>query len=375
MQDSDKLLNIDKEIKILETKLNDIAVQLAGVFLDERQKLDGNSLIEEIETLEAKIPEIKEDMIRIQGYTQSITKSEEQIKKCNEQIKGYESVLNSLYEKIGIELYSTISEEDKEYPDILSCCQNLKDLEKRSESLESKLYKEENSVSKKKFLDKALLPFKLGAIKKDLKRNNKDILDKFRDMGKVFTSIPELMKSSSRESLNGLVEEYQSMYKLLNNQIEKRALLNSGIEEKNKKIQEDSKGLKLKTLYSNLENEIVGCQNMITAKLEELGHFLFNELEDNYDNSLVRVKLELYSTIKKDIDLKREESTYYNNRIRLSLLKRESKDRQESIELEENHIKECRRKLTKHKKDLVKVNDEISELDDWLKANSMTSEP
>lgn len=374
MQDNEKLINIEKEIKGIYTELDDVAVQLGGVFLDEGQTLEKCSLIGEIESLEKSIPEIKGDMIRLQGYTQHISESQEQIEVCNQEIKDYESSINSLNEKIGIELYGSLTDEDLLNPSIKNIYRSLKSLEKRSEELESKMYKHENSVAKKKFIDIALSPFRIGSIKKDIKKNNRDILLGFRELGKYFTSDIELLEKEKRDSLNDLVNEYHSVFKLLNGQIEKRALLNSGIEEKNRKIQEDSKGVKLKTLYSNLEKDIITCQKMITEKLKELGYHLFKEFGISHNNNQVKEKLKLFNEVNNKLKHNEELKVFYSNRIKLSLLKREAANREESIKLEEDHIKECRKKLTKHKKDLSGLFEEILELENWLGSNSKTSE-
>lgn len=374
MKDSDKLISIDKEVKVLKEQLEDVAVQLAGVFLDEEQTLEDCTLIDEIEELEKRIPEIKGDMIRIKGYTQSITESEEQIKSCNEKIKSYEASQNSLYEKIGIELYGTLTDDDLVYSAISTICSSLKEKEKKSETLESTLYKQENSVAKRKFVDNIMLPFKLGSIKKDIKKNNKEILSMFRELGKAYTGTPELIQNDGRNSLKDLLNEYQSLFKLLNNQIEKRALLNSGIEEKNKMIKEGSKGLKLKTLYSNLEDDIVQCQEMITKKLGELGHFIPTRISSDYDSEAVIVKLQLYLSTQSKIAEKEKVSLYYSNKVRLNQLKKEIKGREQNIILAENHIKECKKNLTKHKKELTEVSSQAEELKAWLESNSKISE-
>ena len=96
---------------------------------------------------------------------------------------------------------------------VLNCYSNAM---KVAEFLESQLYKVENSVAKKKFIDKVFLPFKINSIKSDIKRNNKEVLQQFRGLGKIYTSINELTQKESRESLKELVGEYKSLFKLLN---------------------------------------------------------------------------------------------------------------------------------------------------------------
>lgn len=375
MHDREIIAEVKDKIKISTDELNDIAVQLGGVFLDEQLKLDNCSIISEIDSLEKDIPRIKSEMDSLQKSHQVVQESRDKLDECNSIIKGYDEDIDSILEKLGIELFSAVGEFDLEVPEFNSIYKMIKEGESRSETLETKLYKEENSVANRGLIHKVFVPFKIKHIKNKISNNSKENLRKFRDLGRVFTESPRLIENESRVSILGIFEEYQSVNKLKLSQLDKRKALNQSINDHKKMIEDGSKGLKLSNLYTKLEKEIVECQNNITLKLGELGHFLMNNEDlSGIDNKEVIHKIDLYRNKKKEIDENEEVIDFYRKRIQSSELKSKLKNLENGIEAEENKIKEMRKKLTKKKKDMSLLVDELNELDKWIEANGSNFE-
>lgn len=375
MQDSEKISKLENEVKVLKEELNDIAIQLGGVFLDEQLTLKDCSIIDDIESLENDIPRIKGEMNALQEYNQVVEDSQEKLDECNSLIKDYNESIDSILEKLGIEFYSYISEKELEFPEINSIYKMIKEGEGKSEQLETRLYKEENSVTNKSLINKVLVPFRIKNIKNKINKNSRDNLGKLKKLGSAFTRTPELSDNESRVSIIGIYEEYNTVNQLLQDQLNKKEDLKKSITHHKDKIKEGSNGLKLSSVYLKLEKDIVECQNMITKKLEELGHVLFasEEIKD-ISNKEVLHKVELYNDKMNSINDIDKEIEYFIKKIEGSELKKKIASLEKSIESEENKIKELRKKLSKQKKDVSNLVEDSNELDNWLEVNSKNFE-
>lgn len=371
MKNSEQISKIKKDIIFQEEELKEISSQLGGVFYDSGISLEDSALKDEIDLLEKVIPNIKDQMETLKSYDFSITEAEEGINECNQKIKEFDLLMGSILEKVGVELYCFIGEKELAYPDVNKIYRELKDGETKSENLENKLYAYENSASKKSVFNVFSTPFKIRGIKKDIRLNNKESLKMFRELGRVYTQIPELIDVENNESLLDVLEEYKKFDKNLKSQNKKKSSFLKSIEDNEQKIKEGSNGVKLKTLYNKLEQEIIDTQNKITEKLIELGTQVSGlEDLDIYGAEVVH-KLEIYRNCEQKLINKRSELLYIEkNNEYISLLK-EIEDRKERIVIEEEHIALKAKSLEEHNKELSEVKGESELMAKWLKDNSL----
>lgn len=374
MRDSELITKVKKEIKSLEVELTESSAQLGGVFYDSGIALSDSDTIKELDELEERIPDIKSRMESLQGYNLSIFESEKRLKECRLKIKEMETKLSSVFEKVGVELYCVIGEKELSFSSVKVIFDKLKEGEHKSESLESTLYQYENSSVKKNLGDIISKPFKVRSIKYGIKQNNKESLNTFRELGRAYTEIPQLVDEEGNDSISGILEDYKVLNKSLNNQKDTLDNLNSRIVENEEKIQEGSHGIKLKTLYTRLEREIADTQNSISDKLVILGFYVADCTDLNLDNIEILGKLEYFNKKKENIRKKETELYYLESKVKQSNLLKEILDRENIIKIEGEHIKTLRDKLEKNKADLNILNQESEIMSKWLSDNQIDGE-
>lgn len=371
MRVNEQINSVKKEIKDLEDELNESSAQLGGVFYDSGTELYNSSLVGEIDDLEAKIPEIKSRMKALQSYNLSISESEDKIKECNIKIKELEQKNESVLEKVGVELYCFIGEKELSYSGISGIYNELKKGELRSETLENSLYKYENNSVKKGFSDIITKPFKVKSIKREIKQNNKESLGKFKDLGRAYSEIPQLIDDETNESLLDILEDYNAINKSLRLQKDSEHNLKRHIAENEEKIQEGSNGVRLKTLYSKLEQEILLTQERISKKLIQLGSEVAAATDLDIDSHEILIKLEKYNLINSNIANKNEELHYYETKAMQNYQLIEITDKKSSIKREEEYLKSLEDKLKKSKEELAFLISDSESRAKWLEENSV----
>ncbi len=371
MRDNEQISKVKKEIISMESELKESSAQLGGVFYDSGIRLDDSAIEDEIDRLEKVIPEVKGKMDKLKSYNLSITEAEEGINACTEKIKELDSGMGSILEKVGVELYCFIGEKELAYSAINGIYRELKDGELKSETLENKLYAYENSAAKKSVFNVFSTPFKVRGIKKDIRFNNKESLKKFRELGRVYTQIPQLIDEESNESLLDVLEEFKKLDSSLKLQSEKLANLQKRIEDNEKKIKDGTNGVRLKTLYNKLEQEIVETQNQITQKLIDLGYQIASLDGPEIDSTEVQTKLSHFRDKEQEISKKRSELLYLEKNLEYDALLKEIEDREDRIKIEEEHIALRVKTLDDHKVQLSEVKGESTLMAKWLKDNSL----
>lgn len=371
MRDGEQISKVKKEIISLETELKESSAQLGGVFYDSGIRLEDSTIEDEIDRLEKVIPEVKGKMDTLKSYNLSISEAEEGLGLCTQKIKELESGMGSVFEKVGVELYCFIGEKELAYSGINSIYRELKDGELKSETLENKLYAYENSAAKKSVFNIFSAPFKVRGIKKDIRLNNKESLKKFRDLGRVYTQIPQLIDEESNESLLDVLEEFIKLDNGLKGQSEKQRSLQKRIEDDEQKIKEGTNGVRLKTLYNKLEQEIVETQNQITQKLIDLGYHVANLDSPEIENIEVQKKLSHFREKEQEISRKRSEFLYLEKDLEYHTLLKEIIDREGRVKIEEEHIALRVKTLEDHKIQLSEVRGESELMAKWLKDNSL----
>lgn len=366
MKDHEMINKVKKEIKVLESELNESAAQLGGVFYDSELLLTDSEIFNELHLLEKKIPEVKNKLEALQNYNLTITESENKIKESNAKIKELESKIGSVLEKVGVELYCFIGDRELAFPGVKAIYTELKEGELNSESLENRLYKFENNDVKKSFGDVISKPFKVRAIKREIVQNNKDSLKKFCDLGRAYCDIPELINEETNESILDILEEYKNIRKRLKLQADNILSLEKKINENEEKIQKDSDGIKLKSLYSKLEEEISTYQNSISYQLVELGAEIAERSDLGEVNDEIQSKLDLYKLKKLEITKKEKELLFLENRQKLTALSQEIISREKSINIEEEHIVSLNNQLDRSKEELNKIVEESASMKLWL---------
>lgn len=366
MKDHEMINKVKKEIKVLESELNEGAAQLGGVFYDSELSLTDSEIFNELHLLEKKIPEVKNKLEALQNYNLTIVESENKIKESNTKIKELESKIGSVLEKVGVELYCFIGDRELAYPDVKAIYAELKEGELNSESLENKLYKFENNDVKKSFGDVISKPFKVRTIKREIVQNNKDSLKKFCDLGRAYCNIPELINDETNESILDILEEYKNIRKRLKNQADNILSLKNKINENEEKIQKNSDGLKLKSLYSKLEDEISTYQNSISYQLVELGAEIAERSDLGEVNDEIQAKLDLYKSKKLEITKKEKELLFLENRQKLTAMSQEIISREKSINIEEEHIVSLNNQLDRSKEELNKIVEKSAAMKLWL---------
>lgn len=374
MKHSETLAKVKKDIRELGNRLDEYSSQLGGVYYDSRTASDDRDILNELDDLNRRIPEIKEKMKALQSYNLSITEAKESIKVCNAKIKELADKFNSLYEKIGVELYCFIGEKELAFTNVNSVYYSLKESEAKSEEMENQLYKLENASKKRSIGDMIVKPFKIRSLKADIKKHNKGSLLKFRELGKIYCDTPQLIDEESNESLLDILDEYKTLTGQLKGQEDRLRNLNNQIKENEERIKEGSNGVKLKTLYSKLEQNIVDIQNQITDKLKVLGHEIAKDESLDTLGEDVWEKLKLYREVEEEISKKKEEVIYLEKCIELEKLNSEIKEKNKRIEIEEEHITKAQEKLDNHKSDLQSLNSKTEELKEWLKAKASDGE-
>ncbi|MGL1892349.1 MAG: hypothetical protein OCD02_12025 [Spirochaetaceae bacterium] len=374
MKDYDKIVKVKKEIKVINIELNELSAQLGGVFYDTDPVLDDSNLIIEIDELEIIIPQIKKKMETLQGYNLTIAESKENIDVCSDKIKELETHMNSLFEKVGVELYCFIGDKELAYSGIKKIYTELKEAEEKSEKLENTLFSLEKSVTKKSLVERISRPIKIRRIKKDIEQRNRESLYSFKELGRSYSQIPQLIDEETNESLLDVLEEYKTIDSNLRHQKEKQHSLKVRIEENEMKIKEGSEGLKLKILYSKLEQDIVEHQNSIADKLVELGYFIAGKKDFLSENSEVSTKLEIYNQKKTELERKDEELVYFEKKVKLTKMDKEISERKVSISRELEHIAICQEKLSTHEAGLESLKEESNNLKSWLESNSFENE-
>lgn len=373
MKDNEVVISIKKEIKKINEELDDCAAQLGGVFYDSPQVYKESNTIEELNKLEESIPAIKERMQTLQSYNLSISEATESIKECNTKISDINLKIESVLEKIGVELYCFIGEKELAYSKLSGVYHELKEGEAKSESLETNLYKLENNVSKNLANNIFSKPFKIRSIKADIKNNNKKSLKLFRELGRIYTEIPQLIDQETNESLLDILNEFKSLKSSYKSQDEKRHTLNERIKDNEEKLKEGSNGIRLKTLYNKLEHEIVESQNKITEKLIELGHEIAKNSDLDITDENVLNKLSHYRAIEESLNKQGRELLFYEKRILSSKLLNEISERKNAIKIEEDHIASLNKKLNSTIEELNRVEKESGDLLNWLNENSLDS--
>lgn len=371
MKDNELINKIKKDIKGLEHELTESSAQLGGVFYDSELTLKDSEIFNDLVQLEEKIPELKKQLDTLKNYNTTITASENKIKESNIKIKELESKIDSILEKIGVELYCFIGEKELEYPSLKTIYNELKEGEIKSEKLENKLYKHENNDVKRGFGDIILKPFKLHSIKREINQNNKDSLRKFRELGKVYTDVPELVNDESNESVLHILDEYKAIQKSIKVQKDNIKNLEYKISENERKILTDGKGLKLKTLYSKLEDEISLAQNQISQKLADLGVEIAERENLEGLNSEIQAKLSHYNFKKSELNKQHDVLVFLENRVKLKSLDQEISSRETSISIEQEHINSLTLKLEKERKALESLKEESKTMDQWLEEHHL----
>lgn len=367
MRDSELISKAKKTIMLLEAELKEKSAQLGGVFYDSGIKLEDSSIEDEIDRLENIIPEIKAKMDKLKSYNLSISEAEDGLKTCSDKIKELQASIGSIFEKVGVELYCFIGDRERAFPVIDELYKAIKKGESISETLENRLYAYENSVAKKGVLNLFSKPFKVRSLKKDIRQNNKESLKKFRELGSAYTDIPELIDAESNESLLDVVEDFRVLKKNIKNQEDRQLLLQKRIEENEQRIKEDSNGVRLKTLYAQLEDEIVDTQNKITDKLVELGNQVAVLESVPFDNGEVESKLLRYREKSDELSKERRGLEFLEKRHQHSVLSKEIADREGRIRIEEEHIAQRVKALEEHKVELDAVKADCDNLAIWLK--------
>lgn len=366
MKDSELISRVKKEIKLLDIELQESSAQLGGVFYDSEMPLNNSGIISELNSLEAEIPEIKSKLESFQAYNLTISESEEKIKECNNKIKELESKIGSVLEKVGVELYCFIGERELAFPEVKSIYTELKEGELKSETLENRLYKYENNDVKKGIRELVSKPFKVRSIKREIIQNNKDSLKRFKGLGKVYCETSTLIDEENNDAILDILEDYKVINKSIQLQKKNVDKFNLRISENEEKIEEGSHGVKLKTLYSKLEQEIATTQNFISVKLVELGYEVASTEDLDIDKEEIQAKLDSFNSIKAKITIKNDSLFFLENRVKQTVLQKEISSITNSIKIEEDHIKTLTDKLGKDREDLSKMSDESSELDLWL---------
>lgn len=372
MKNNDEILKIKKELKSLREELNESSAQLGGVFYDSGIVLENSTIDSEINALEVAIPEIKSKMESLKSYNISIEEAEKEIKESSTKIKDLDSKINTVLEKVGVELYCFVGEKELSYSIIKGFYTELKEGESKSEILEHKLYALENGDNKKNFIDTLSTPFVIRGIKKDLNNNNKESLKKFQELGRAYTHIPQLVENETNESILDILNEYNDLTKSQKSLIDKQYKLKIRIEENEEKIKLDSQGVKLKTLYSKLEQNIVDHQNLITEKLVDLGFEVAKAESLSIENKDVLKKLELFRDIEGKIRIKEKELIYYENSVKKNQILKEITDREESIKIEEDHIAQRQQTLNDHLEALERLMVERDKMLEWLENEENT---
>jgi len=371
MKDSEQINLVKKDIKSIEIEKNERIGQLGEIFFDSNIELEDSSIIEDIQRIESEIPIIKNRMEELKSYNLSITEAEEDVKLCHEKIKDIKSGMGSIYEKVGVELFCFVGEKELAYPEIATLYKELKEGEARSESLENKLYSYENSASKKSFLNIFSTPFHVRGIKKEIRLNNKQSLTNFRKLGEVYTNTPQLVKDESNESLLDVLEEYNKLQNSLKSQNEKLISLNKRISDNEQKIQEESDGLKLKSVYDKCEKQIVDAQNRVSKLLVDLGEHVVSLNKETWENPEVDEKLGVYKELNKKLEEKQKELVYLEKQKKYNKLLKEIKEREESLKVEREHIEKLTETLEKNKANLTEVVGESELLLKWLNDNPL----
>lgn len=372
MKDSEDILKIKSEISNLNEDLKESLAQLGGVFYDSGETPGDPSLVEKISDLEDRIPEIKERMDGLKRYTLSIKEAEDEIRSCRERLKEIEHGLSPLYEKIGVELYCFMGDKELSYPEIEKLYTEIKEGESKSEGLENRLYSYENSVAKNGVLNLFSKPFKVRGIRKEIRHNNKLSLKKFRELGKLYSETPKLIDSETNESLLDILEEFKKIKSDIKGQHSRIELLKKRIEENREKVDSESNGLRLKTLYSKLEDEIIDTQRSVTDRLVELGLYIA-ESDLEYEGA-IKTKKDNYLAKQKEIVDKEKELLYLEKEQENRVLLNEIKEREESFRIEEEHIASLNKRLEEHRQELERVIGESEALEIWLKENSLSGE-
>lgn len=370
MKHSDNLAKVKKDIRELKNRLEECSAQLGQVYIDTPVNGDVRPLIQELKELYTRVPEIKEKMSTLQSYNLSITEARESIKVTNSKVKELNDKFNSLYEKIGVELYCFIGEKELAFTTINSVYHKLKESEAKSETMENQLYKLENRSKKRSLGDMVVAPFKIRTLKSDIKKHNKGSLVKFRELGKIYCDTPQLIDEESNESLLDILEDYTTLTKQLNAQEDRLRHLNKQITENEERIKEGSNGVKLKTLYGKLEQNIVDLQSQIRDKQIELGHDIAKDDTLDTLGEDVWEKLKLYREIETEISEKKDLCNFLEKSIELESLKAEVDEKAKRIEIEEEHIRKSQEKLDNHKSELETLGVKLSELESWLNTNS-----
>ncbi len=374
MKENDQISKVTNDIKGLKAELTELAAQLGGVVYDSEVNLPDTNIISEIDSMEKSIPEIKKKMEKLKSYNLSISEAEDGLKQCTEKIKEYKGKIKPIMEKVGVELYCYIGEKELAYTTIKLIYDKIKKGEARSEELENSLTLLMQNQSKLSVTDFVKRPFKINNIKHEIKQNNKESLKNFRDLGQVYVEIPQLIEEESNESLLDVLQEYKDIVKNIKSQEEKEQNLQNRIKENEKKIEEDSHGVKLKSLYSNFEKEIVDIQSGIANKLIELG-FYFGSLADfNCEISEINAKKHLFDLKQGEIGKKESLLIYLENVVKEKQIQKDIKERQKSIQIEEDHIAMRQKSLAEHKVSLQSLEDEAEKLGKWLEENSMSDQ-
>ena len=373
MKESDQINLLKKQISVLESDLDIKSSQLGETIYDSQIIIDGIDLYKEIDELEERIPEIKKQMETFKSYTLSILEAKEELKECTLELKKLDPSLGSIYEKVGVELFCFIGEKELSNEKISIIYKELKDGELKSETLENRLYSYENSAQKKGVLNIFSKPFKVHSIKKDIRINNKLSLKKFRELGKIYTEIPDLISEETNESLLDVFEEYKKLDKNIIRLNDKIKSLQNRISDKEEKIKDGCNGLKLNDLYKKFEDEIIEIQNSITEKMKLLGYQVLDMGTLKESNNIIDEKLIVLKGITAEIDHNNKKLNYYEKKVKFNILDKEVKDREERIKIEETHIESLKKKLESHIIELKEVNKTKEELSNWLSENDVLS--
>ncbi|OQY37821.1 MAG: hypothetical protein B6229_07480 [Spirochaetaceae bacterium 4572_7] len=374
MNVNDKISKEKKVLANLKLELKNIFGRLGNSFHEARLTIPDSLILKELKELEDSIPGIKSKMDELKELSSAVEYGEKSMEQSNVKIKELKKIQNSVIKKIGIEVYSTIGAIELGHQSVRDIYDTLQAAESQSEALETALYKYENSVDNKKFFDKIAQPFKVKKIKHDLKNSNKNIFELFNDLGDAYVLIPELLDRDEPVSLQSIVAEYKDNLQRIEKEYKSLEKTLGMIGQNSEKIKEGSRGVKLKTLYSQLEKDIIGVQNNITSKLEELGDAVYAEFGTESDNSDVKAKLEICSNKLLEIKESEERLVYLDNEAELIELNKEIKEREASISREDEHIKVCKKNIAKHKKELTTSLKNKETLNQWFDANSKSSE-
>lgn len=326
----------------MEKKLIGLLEDIGQSFFRSGNDLKDSRLLDSIKSISANIAELNKNCSKYIKLTDENSEYKEKEDKIVSELNSINTKFNTLYQKVGVELYGTISLDDIENLDIKKLYEMIVHGEKESETLERDIYKLENSVFKKNLLNNVVNPLKLSRIKNRLQLKNKKNLRAIAELGKLYCNTKD--RNSIKVSVNELYNEYESLQEKFKNKKSSLDLIKEKIDETSKEI--ISLGSK-----SRIENEVKQLESKLNNEFLRLGKEVCNDNElslsrdievkvNNYKSSKIKIELKQYN---EDLVKKRD----YVNKLLLKIHKKRDELKileEENTELEIK-IKELEEKI------------------------------